>query len=68
MSEKAEAFYWYQEKGCLVSWVLWSQYSLLHPVCYILGCGSIVFIVVEELAFPRRHGEKQKLVLYHTRL
>lgn len=35
------------------------QYSLFHPVCYILGCGSIVFIVVEELSFPRRQGKSR---------
>lgn len=33
--------------------VLWSErYSPFQPVCYVLSCGSIVLIVVEELSLP----------------
>lgn len=47
-------------KALLVCRVLWSeQYSLFHPVCYILSCGSIVFIVVEELPLPGRQGKSR---------
>lgn len=56
MSEMAKAFNSYDDSAA----VLWSeQYSLFHPVCYILSCGSIVFVVVEELPLPRRQGKSR---------
>lgn len=37
------------------------QYSPLHPLCDILGCGSIVFIVVKELPLPK--GQQSKSII-----
>lgn len=48
-----------ESAACLSDFRGSEQHSLLHPVCYILGRGSVVFIVVEELPLPGKQGESR---------
>lgn len=59
----AKAFNWWRWKRlrvCPTSVAHSNKHSLLHPVCYILGRGPVVFIVVEELPLPGKQGEKSR--------
>lgn len=40
-------------------------YSLFKPVWNVLGCGSIVLIVMQELSLPRTWGQKSVFNLNH---
>lgn len=52
----------FNKSKCIFSqWEWWGSYSLLHPVCDILGCSAIVFIVMEELPLPKRQQSTRKI-------